>query len=404
MAGRWFLIGLAVLTGCCFVGANAQAGLVDSNTVMVSSPLRTWNGFEAEFSPEWEGDTTVVDTWQAPEISGIYSSDTGYDLSSATIMATNWGFIPAVDYDPGHWEIRPTVRKISSSSDSKVLNTAWLRHAGQEYRATKNDDGGAEMARYAMLVSPRQQLTQVVTQDGLPGFAMQTVEEQLLAVSTSIASRNTSFGDDEFSADGRVSASAILNYAAKEAVAGSTGRSWLEATYELDRETDFSLDLDLAIRGQIDFSFTATDVDSGEVAFHFDTLPHAISIGTQQEFSMDGTLEAGTYEFALNCLADATVNSLGQWNPGGQAKFDLSLDLKEEYVQVWVPDSVWFSDFSLARVALVEGGDFSDVNDVDATILATNWQSGIASVPEPSALAMLILGGLGCLIAGRRQA
>ena len=92
MAGRWFLVGLAVLTGCGFIGANVQAGLVDSNTVAVSSPLRAWNGFGAEFSPEWEGETKVVDSWLQPkiELSGFYFTDAGCYMSDACIMAANW--------------------------------------------------------------------------------------------------------------------------------------------------------------------------------------------------------------------------------------------------------------------------------------------------------------------------
>jgi hypothetical protein len=370
MAGRWFLIGLAVLTGCCFITANVQAGLVDAD--LVTSPLLAWDGFEDDFSPDWEGDTTVVDTWpawQAPENNGT----SGW-TSSGTMLATNWHggcFVAEVDWNPGHWvesgghwETHPTVRNASASSDSTVSSSAWLRFAGREYTATKNDDDGLELARYARLLSP---------------------EGKLLADASAVAYGNTSFGSDEFSADGRVSALAILTTDAEEAVAGSTGRSWFEAAYELGRDTDFSFELDLAFRGEVDFSFTATDVDSGEVALYFDTIPNAIGVGTQQTFSLDGFLEAGVYEFALNCLTDGAVNSLGQWNPGGQAIYDLSLDLKEEYVQVWVPDYVWVSGFGY---------------------LSLDTSNSPAAVPEPSTLAMLILGGLGCLIAGRwrRQA
>lgn len=439
MAGRRFLVGLAVLTGCCFITANVQAGLVDSNTAY--GQVQAWDGFDAEFSPQWEGETTAVDTWQAPEISDIYTSGTGCYMSSGTMATVDWGrwgsgilSVGSDPYDPGRWATRPTVRKISSSSDSKVLNSTWLRYAGQEYTTTKNDSSGAEMARYATLMSP---------------------QDDLLANATAIAYKNASFGGDEFSADGRVSATAILDYDVKEATANSTGKSWLKAKYELDRDTDFSLDLDLAILGQIDFSFTATDVNSGEVAFNFDTVPNGISIGIQQEFSMDGTLEAGTYEFALNCLTDAAVNSQGQWNPGGQAEFDLSLDLKEEYVQVWVPGDDFRTASDIVALlakyfdlphSLVAGldtddiaslldeyfdstgitvagsnsssnypvsvgaeGDFNRdgvVNGEDVTIMAANWvnsTSSAAAVPEPSTLSMLICGGLGCLIAGLRR-
>ena len=101
MAGRWFLVGLAVLTGCCFITANSWAGLVDSN--LVTSPRQAWNGFEAEFSPEWEGETEVVETWQYNSLSMCVT-----DID-ACIMAANWGrwgsevaLVGYDSYDPGH--------------------------------------------------------------------------------------------------------------------------------------------------------------------------------------------------------------------------------------------------------------------------------------------------------------
>ena len=56
-----------------------------------------------------------------------------------------------------------------------------------------------------------------------------------------------------------------------------------------------------------------------------------------------------------------------------------------------------------------ETGDFNGdgkVDDVDATLLATNWNSGepigLASVPEPSAIVLLIAGLLSLLACNRQ--
>ena len=301
MAGRWVLLGFAVLTGCFFITANAWAGLVDSHTDY-GTP-RAWEGFDEDFSPEWEGETRVVGTWQWADNGG---SSWINDID-ATMIAANWfGGGVLVDFDPGHWETRSTVRKVSSSSDSKVLNTTRLR-SRWDYTATKSDDGDDEMARFARLISP---------------------QGKLLTEASSIAYRNASFGNDEFSVGGRVSATAAVIDSAEAATAESLGKSWFKATYELGRDTDFSLDIDLAILGQIDFSFTATDVESGEEAFCLETVHGAMNDGSRQNVSMEGVLEEGTYKFAVHCITDAAVNTYRQINPGGQAKFDVPVHFR----------------------------------------------------------------------------
>ena len=303
MAGRWVLIGLAVLTGCFFFTANAWAGLVESNTDYGTT--RVWDGFDADFSPEWEGETKVVGTWQVPDngsTSGLIITDTGCVMNFG-----NWNSRDvAFDFNTGHYESRSTVRKVSSSSDSKVLNTTRLR-SRWDYTATKSDDGDDEMARFARLISP---------------------QGKLLTEASSIAYRNASFGNDEFSVGGRVSATAAVIDSAEAATAESLGKSWFKATYELGRDTDFSLDIDLAILGQIDFSFTATDVESGEEAFCLETVHGAMNDGSRQNVSMEGVLEEGTYKFAVHCITDAAVNTYRQINPGGQAKFDVPVHFR----------------------------------------------------------------------------
>ena len=408
MAGRWFLVGLVVFLSCFLIATHSWAGLLDSDIDYGTS--QPWDGFDEDFSPDWEGKTTWVGNWQETNIGGtstwIASSGTlcvrdfnynGVNSFDATILGTNWRG-PGHWEESGHWESRPTVRKVSSSSDSNVSNDAWIRSAGREYSATKNDTGGSEMSRYARLVSPPKNY---LVPNGLY-YELQTVDEKLLVESASIAYRNSDFGDDSFSVDGRVSAETIVLDTPEPLSAHATGQSWFKSTYELDRDTDFTLDIDLAIRGQIYFSVTATDVATGEEAFCLKNVYGATNEGSQQNVGMTGTLEAGEYEFVVNCETDASINAMRQLNPGGQAEFDVSLDLLEEYVQVWVPEKVWVSDYN-NDACVVKSGCIYRIAPLTDLIMVEADLSEPNAVPEPSTFAMLILGGLACLIARRRR-
>ncbi len=211
MASRMFFYGLTTVLVFGLVTAAANAGLVDATTSF--SEATPWAGFDEDFSPDWKGKTTVVQNWVAPVRSWTTSFGTVMltDIG-ATIMAANWSTNDRV-FIPGHWETHSTVRKISSLSDTAALSSAWLRLGGDKYTATKNDSGGSAMARYATLVSPR---------------------GTLLANASAIAYQNTSFGDDEFSADGRVSAMVILANAAMEPPAAATVPPVSQLTVQAD--------------------------------------------------------------------------------------------------------------------------------------------------------------------------
>lgn len=461
MARQWVVWVLAAVVGFGLLTDDAKAGLVDANIAFGAATA--WDGFGEDFSPQWEGETTVVDSRFLPAWIGTQNAGTLGWTGSGCILSTNWNS----NYNspilvPGHWETRKTVRKISSSSDSAALSSAWLRYDGREYTAEKKDYDGAEMARYATLESS----------DGT-----------VLANASAIACKSTDFGDDGFSADGRVSAFSIIIDTAQESPAtltahspleapaqlnqeadlsaspnpavevlptatgraallvtapptpvadsspqieftaaeltiaevpnfqslsiislpsfdpalelsrsldtgdvdvsaGATGRSWFDVSYELDRETAFSLDLDIARLGEVEITFIATNIETGEVAFSFTT----VETGTQQEISMEGILEAGKYKFALNCLTDSSVDSSGGLNTGGQAMFDLALDLEEEYVDVWIPEHY-------------EGG-----SGISFDLLSLgNFSAASSAVPEPSVLGLLILGGFVGLLVRRRR-
>ncbi|MBN2291172.1 MAG: PEP-CTERM sorting domain-containing protein [Pirellulales bacterium] len=369
---------LAILPALSFATTNIQAGLIDSATSF--SAATTWDGFGDDFSPEWEGETTTVTDWMYlnPGSGWITSGtlDGTVDVSDLGILATNYGRRKTGRWveSGGHWETHPTVRQLSAQSSNHALNSTWLHVDGHTYTADKNESDEPELARYASLL----------TQSGT-----------LLANASAISYKNTAFGDDEFSADGRVSAVAILSNAAEEATASATGRCELEASYELDQETAFSLDIDIARLGEVEFSFTATDKATGEVAFSFAPA----ETGTQQQITMNGLLEAGQYKFSLDCLADASISSNGQLDPGGQAMFDISLDLEEEYIQVWIPEYVWVTGYSSSYF---NGGGTVEVYDLGE--LATNYGTVVsdAAVPEPSMLCLLLLGAITCLATRRR--
>ena len=410
-------LGLAILVfGCLFI-STSQAALLDINTTIEKTAA--WDGFAPDFEPDWQGKTTKVTTWSSQPTGGgfIYTGGSGtmsgtWDSSCVTILGGNWlASLRSYSVVDGYWETHSTVQKVDSCSHSSVTNSTFLQIGGQDFTATKNASNRSEMARYAELVSS---------------------SGELLANASSIAYKTFEFNEDDFSASGRVSSFAALSSATlsnnkvKKAEAKAIGRSWFDATYELEQNTNFSLELDIARLGDVAVSFSAIDTLTNEQVF---SLP-LLEPNSSQTINIDGTLSAGTYEFLLDCETTAALDSSGGYNLGGEAEFDFSFDLEEEYYDVWVPgylllrngtkiydyeelyNDILSGEATIPSSVTWENANFNGEGGIigsDVTILAGNWQygvqaDGVSSVPEPSTIVLLVLGGLSYLLAtGRRN-
>ena len=406
LIGR-ILTGLAAVTLACIFMVTTHASVVGLNTT-VSEP-QVWNGFDLDFQPIWIGKTTVAETREEPDpeilAGGGLGGDGGFGGGGGGCMLTDTsgyggfgggggGLGGAGGFGGGggapvggYWETRPTVRKISSSSYNSVTNSTWLHVDGQDFTANLSDSSKYTMARYAEIVSP---------------------ENKLLANASSIAYMTTEFNEDDFSGSGQVFSIAILSTDPEEAEAKAIGRSWFNATYELDQETAFSLELDIARLGDVAVSFSVIDMVTNEEAF---SLPQLEPNG-MQTVNLNGTLDAGIYEFFFNCETSSQLDSFGNLNLGGQSEFDFTFDLEEENVQVWVPGTSGSSGNggfgagggSVFAGSPVNGGSGSgpSLNDGEILVLGPSPFGYIPPVPEPSNLVMLI-GGLTCLSAAWRR-
>ena len=137
------------------------------------------------------------------------------------------------------------------------------------------------------------------------------------------ACQNVDFGPRSFTADGVFSAN-CFRVAANGSVSAS-GNTECSATYGLEQDTPFSLDLDLSQWGNAELVFQAVDDATDEVVFAFETVS-----SITRHVELDGILAAGEYTFTLNGSADAALGSTGRVDFGGMASYDVALDFQAE--------------------------------------------------------------------------
>jgi len=277
--------------------ASAHAGLLDSTLTL--DQQTAWDGFEPDFEPEWDGETVVAET---------YTND---DTTTTTTNA--WGpngcMIATTMPLPYRW----SVRRVSSFASARTGVDARFDYGGESYVASAGDSNSgrtynsADNAHYAEVVTP--------------GGAT-------LANGSAIAYQSASIGDFDFRADGHVSSAAVLADGIIDARAEASGNSGFYAIYELELDTAFSLDLNLAGLGDADVSFAAVDLLTDETIFSYSPTEDA----ARREVGLTGVLEAGKYRFDLQTETDTWINASGEQDAGGLAMYDLSLDFEAEKI------------------------------------------------------------------------
>ena len=339
---------LSVIFLAC--GLQARGGGVE--LANQSNYSTSWSGFDSDFTPYWEGETTVIET--TPEIALALDDLFGCCCEDLTILSGYW--VP-VSYREQRW----TVNKIRSSTQVQTHANAEYCLAGESFTASagesvcKSSYSSAELANYA----------EIVTDDG-----------RLLSNASAIAYQQSSLGDHSFVANGCVSASTILKTGVASAESNAWGTSCFEVAYSLEKDTPFSLSVDMAKLCDVDLSFSAIDNNTGELLWN---LTPAES-GTQWHWEWNGTLEAGEYTFSLEALTASLIDENGLQDFGGQAEFDVSLDFEAE--------SYWVTHYPERLVS----GQADDPGDQNMVALTTTTAASVAPVPEPGMLALLIAG------------
>ena len=355
---------------CVTYASQVQAGLTGFTSQ--SDYSTPWNGFGSDFKSDWVGQTTVVETTPKNQQAlndifgccGLVKSGTGaLCLTGGTLQ---------LQYMPTQ-EQRWTVNKISSSAWAETRADAGYQLAGEPYSASAGNSRSGSSSNVANLAH----YAEIVTDDGRP-----------LANASALAYQSASLNERSFSANGRVSAATILKNGATSAESKAMGTSCFEAIYSLEKDTPFSLSLDLAKLSNVNLAFSATDNCTGEVLW--DLLPSQSDALRHLEWS--GILGAGQYKFGLEATADSLINQSGLQNNGGLAMYDVSLDFQAE--SYWVSHTLTGSQLSLANGSnKVQGNTSSTVSGGTLVISEVDLvPSGADSAPEPGMLTLLLAG------------
>ncbi|MBN1910353.1 MAG: PEP-CTERM sorting domain-containing protein [Pirellulales bacterium] len=333
------LLCFAAILGLAFSTSAASAGLVDGSVESIETKT-SWRGFEPDFKPAWDGETELV-RWIPPSpgqpSSGVWTS--GIMMYQGP-MYRGWDGTSYTMNTGGYWVTRWTVNKISSSSWASTSVSASVQGLEEVFTASKehSDDDGALYADFA----------RVMTTDG-----------HLLTQGSAIAVQDLSIEDHEFNVGGRIMAMSLALDEALDGSASAEAQSIFDAVYDLEQDTPYILNLNLASFGDTDIAFTVTDVNSDEVV-----LSYIPTSRVDWQVEQTGTLEPGRYKFELQCSAVSSADTDGTRDPGGMASYAIDLAFAAEQYDVWV------------------GGLVS--------LIPIPVPGSTSSVPEPGSIALLI--------------
>jgi hypothetical protein len=381
MDKRSTFLGALAFVAAVLVAVPVDAGLVSVTNYANSGSL--WQGFPADFNPDWQGDTATVVTRPVDPTELLITGGI-FDCISTVESIPHWtgSILDSAYLDMSPWqEQKWTVNRRSSRASARAATDATVDFAGDCQSAYKADtsEGSAALARYAAVVSDT-------------GW--------LLANGSAIACQNVDFGPRSFTADGVFSAN-CFRVAANGSVSAS-GNTEFSATYSLEQDTPFSLDLDLSQWGNAELVFQAVDDATDEVVFAFETVS-----SITRHVELDGILAAGEYTFTLNGSADAALGSTGRLDFGGMASYDVALDFQAETYWVTHYPPGWHGNDVLV---ISDGGDgcvvwLTDPSSAGANFLIVSADVlDVIAVPEPATVALLLWGVVALLVVRYRSA
>lgn len=431
----------AILAGVLafgFLGGSLAGGALIDWTDQTNR-LGPWRGFGPDFQPDWTVDTTVVKTTPAVATT-LYgtgtSTSTWYDTGAAATIsfstatyAPDWNrqFIVGWEEVPVQVQ-RSTVNRLSSQAAASTGATAQYRVAGDDYDAYQGNSASGSESNTAQFAH---------------AAVIETDQGDLLATASTIAHQNARFDAHSFTASGRVSAIGDVRNGAESSGSNAWADSSFAATYQLERDTPFSLSLDMARYDNVDLVFSVVDSLTGNTVWSATPrCDHATAV-----LEANGVLAAGEYTFSLEAAAQCVIGNDQLLLAPGMATYDVSLDLAAEdyWVTVYEKRPIYAIYDAVKGVPVVQGGsgailltDFgvamggcmmstisdssivgrhgwppgvrSNVLTIDELPIANaEWGfsegaaiGGFGPVPEPSALAF-ILALLAASLCGRRR-
>lgn len=352
------MISRSSISAKSFVAALAIVAAVTSTAKLhafeVTSQAQvqeSWTGFGDDFNPTWSGVTKKVN-WTLPKPASYAS------YGSLVISTGGWGGGYDFDYKPIEllWSSRSVDYSAEAAIDQVVASVADDPETAQSGRWSSFD------ARYGEVTD---------------------LKGTLLANGSALATQWSDVKTDSLTAEGRVSASAIMESSVlNRGRARASGKSQLEAAYRINEPANFSLTGMLAGGGDLSLDVELVD-DAGNAVYKLS--PTVSEVGGAWKFDLQGTLDAGSYTLSVSADVAARMGGYQSSSLGGEGEYEINFSATP--VTPFVPREKpqWQKD-----LLKLQAGSFGLLWPIEVTP-PVNTEADIF-VPEPQTCAMLLLG------------
>jgi hypothetical protein len=361
------MIGRSSISAKSFVAALAIVAAVTSTAKLhafeVTSQAQvqeSWTGFGDDFNPTWSGVTKKVN-WTLPK-------PASYGSYGSVLMVSIAGWGGGYDFDYKPIELLWSKRGVAYSAEAAI---------DQVVASVADDPGMASAGPWSSVDARYGEVTDL--------------KGTLLANGSAIGTQWSDVKEDSLMAQGRVSASAIMESSVlNRGRARAAGKSQLEAAYRINEPANFSLTGMLAGGGDLSLDVELVD-DAGNAVYKLS--PTVSEVGGAWKFDLQGTLDAGSYTLSVSANAAARMGGHQSSSLGGEGEYEINFSATP--VTPFVPREKpqWQKDFFK-----LQAGDFGLLWPTEVTP-PVNTEASLF-VPEPQTCAMLLLG---MTLLGRRR-
>ena len=173
---------------------------------------------------------------------------------------------------------------------------------------------------------------------------------------SALASQDSDITTTRMTASGLITTDSLMDTGVAEGQTTTTATSKFTSSFRLNKIHDFTLDMDVSATEHVAVAISLENDQTGETIYVADPSSFDQETGTWNIF-LEGFLIPGEYTVRAEALSDSSLDGLGTVEFGGEAAFDLQLDLMQ---------------------------------------LSSTTESAflLAIVPEPTTLAVFVCGGL----------
>lgn len=141
-----------------------------------------------------------------------------------------------------------------------------------------------------------------------------------------LANQSSHITTTRMTANGAVTAEGLLDSGVPDGDANASATSDFFSAFRLNQGHEFNLAIEVSATENVSIAVSLEDDITGHIIFEADPALYDQETGAW-EIELEGFLPPGEYTIRAEALSDAAIHSDGALNLGGQAAFDLQLDL-----------------------------------------------------------------------------